>query len=53
LVILLWLITEFVLNRKSNDLSWEGEEPSAATGEEDPTPVVEESAALPQAKTIA
>jgi hypothetical protein len=53
LVILLWLITEFVLNRKSNDLSWEGEEPSAATGEEDPSPVVEESAALPQAKTIA
>jgi hypothetical protein len=53
LVVFAWLITEFVLCRKSNDLSWEGEEPSAATGEEDPSPVVEESATLPQAEAIA
>jgi hypothetical protein len=53
LVILLWLITEFVLCRKSIDLSWEGEEPSAAAGEEEPSPTVEESATLPQAETFA
>jgi hypothetical protein len=34
-------------------LSWEGEEPSAAAGEEDPSPAVEESAMLPQAETVA
>jgi hypothetical protein len=50
---LAWLITEFVLCRKSTDLSWEGEEPSAAVGEEDPSPAVEESETLPQAETIA
>jgi hypothetical protein len=38
--------------RKSTDLSWEGEEPSAATGEEDPSPVVEESAPVPQGETV-
>jgi hypothetical protein len=32
---LAWLITKVVLCRKSTDLSWEGEEPSAAAGEED------------------
>jgi hypothetical protein len=53
LVILLWLITKFVLSRKSTDLSWEGEEPSATAGEEDPSPALEESATLPQAETIA
>jgi hypothetical protein len=47
------LITKFVLCRKSTDLSWEGEEPSAAAGEEDPSPAVEESTTLPQAETIA
>jgi hypothetical protein len=47
------MITEFVLCRKSTDLSWEGEEPSAAAGEEDPSPAVEESASLPQTETIA
>jgi hypothetical protein len=52
LVILLWLTTEFVLCRKSTDLSWEGEEPRAAAGEEDSSPAVEESATLPQAETI-
>jgi hypothetical protein len=42
-----------MLCRKSTNLSWEGEEPSAAAGEEDPSPAVEESATLPQAETIA
>jgi hypothetical protein len=46
------VITEFVLCRKSTDLSWEGEEPSAAAAEEDPLPAVEESATLPQAETV-
>jgi hypothetical protein len=53
LVIFAWLITEFVLCRKSTDLSWAGDEPSAATGEGDPSPAVEEFAMLPQAETIA
>jgi hypothetical protein len=53
LVILKWLITEFVLCRKSTDLSWESEEPSATADDKDPSPAVEESAALPQAETIA
>jgi hypothetical protein len=42
-----------MLCRKSTNLSWEGEEPSAAAGEEDPSPAVEDSATLPQAETIA
>jgi hypothetical protein len=33
-------------------LSWEGEEPSTAA-KENPSPVVEESAPLPQAETVA
>jgi hypothetical protein len=50
---LLWLITEFVLCRKSTDLSWESEELNVSAGKEDPLPAVEESAMLPQAETIA
>jgi hypothetical protein len=50
---LAWLITEFVLCRKSTDLSWEGEEPSATTAKENPSSAVEESSTLPQAQTIA
>jgi hypothetical protein len=50
---LAWLITKFVLCRKSTYLSWEGEEPSAAAGEEDPSPAVEESTSLPRAETVA
>jgi hypothetical protein len=42
-----------VLCRKSTDPSWEGEEPSAATGEEDQSAAVEEFAPLPQAETAA
>jgi hypothetical protein len=48
-----WLITPCVLCRKSIDLSWEGDEPSVAAAEENPTPAVEESAPLPQAETVA
>jgi hypothetical protein len=36
-----------------HDLSWEGEEPSAAAAEEDPSPAVKESASLLQAETVA
>jgi hypothetical protein len=49
---LLCLIAEFLLCRKSTDLSWEGEEPSATVDDKDLSPVVEESATLPQAETI-
>jgi hypothetical protein len=37
-----------VLCRKSTDLSWDGEEPSAAAGEEGRSAGVEELAPLPQ-----
>jgi hypothetical protein len=39
--------------RKSTNLSWEGEEPSAAADEEDPSPMVQESAPVPQGETVA
>jgi hypothetical protein len=48
-----WLTTDCVLCRKSTDLSWEGDEPSAAVAEEDSAPATEESAPLPQAETVA
>jgi hypothetical protein len=50
---LAWLTTQFVLCRKSTDLSWEGEEPDVAAAEEDPPAAVEESASLPRAETVA
>jgi hypothetical protein len=34
-------------------VSWEGEEPSTAATEENPSPAVEESASLPQGETMA
>jgi hypothetical protein len=34
-------------------MSWEGEEPSAAAAQEDPSPAVEESTSLPQVETVA
>jgi hypothetical protein len=46
------LTTNFVLCRKSTDLSWEGDEPSTTAAEEVSTPAVEESAPLPQAETV-
>jgi hypothetical protein len=48
-----WLTTPCVLCRKLTDLSWEGDEPSTAETEENPTLAVEESAPLPQAETAA
>jgi hypothetical protein len=48
-----WLTTLCVLYRKSTDLSWEGDEPSAAAAEENPTLAIEESTPLPQAETAA
>jgi hypothetical protein len=48
-----WLTTLCVLCWKSTDLSWEGDEPSAATTEENVTLTVEESDPLPQAETVA
>jgi hypothetical protein len=47
------LITDYVLCRKSTDLSWEGDEPSTTAAEEASAPAVEESAPLPQAETVA
>jgi hypothetical protein len=34
-------------------MSWEGEEPSTAAAEKDPSAAVEESTSLPQAETVA
>jgi hypothetical protein len=47
------LTTSCVLCRKSTDLTWEGDEPSAAMAEEDSVPAVEESAPAPQAESEA
>jgi hypothetical protein len=48
-----WLTTLCVLYKKSTDLYWEGDEPSAAAAEENSTLAVEESTPLPQAETVA
>jgi hypothetical protein len=48
-----WLATSCVLCRKSTDLTWEGDEPSATVAEEDSAPAAEESTPLPQAETVA
>jgi hypothetical protein len=45
-----WLTTDCVLRRKLTDLSWEGDEPSAAAAEEDSAPAAKESAPLPRAR---
>jgi hypothetical protein len=47
------LTTDCVLCRKSIDLSWEVDEPSAAVAEEGSTPAAEEFAPVPQAGTVA
>jgi hypothetical protein len=46
------LTTDLVLCRKSTDLSWEGDEPSTAAGEENLVLDVAESAPLPQDETV-
>jgi hypothetical protein len=48
-----WLTTLCVLCRKLTDLSWEGDEPSAAAAEENPMLAVEESTPLPQGEAVA
>jgi hypothetical protein len=40
-----------VLCRKSTDLSWEGDKPSAVVAEEEVAPPTEESAPAPQAES--
>jgi hypothetical protein len=46
------LTSDFVLCRKSTDLSWEGDEPSTAAAKEVFAPTVEESSPLPQAEIV-
>jgi hypothetical protein len=46
------LTTNFILCRKSTDLSWEGEEPNTVATKENLSPGVEESASLPQGETV-
>jgi hypothetical protein len=47
------LTTDYVLCRKSTDLSWEGDEPSTAAAEEASAPATEESTPLSQGETVA
>jgi hypothetical protein len=47
------MIIRLVLCRKSTVLSWDGEEPSAAAGEDGRSAEVEESAHLPQTEAAA
>jgi hypothetical protein len=48
------MTTSFVyFYRKSTDLSWEGDEPSATVAEEEVAPPVEESAPAPQVESEA
>jgi hypothetical protein len=46
------MIIRIVLCRRSTDLSWDGEEPSATAGEEDRLTGVEEFAPLPQTEAV-
>jgi hypothetical protein len=48
-----WLTTSCVLCRKSTDLTWDDDEPSAAMAEEDSARAAEESAPASQAETEA
>jgi hypothetical protein len=48
-----WLTTSCVLCRKFTDLTWDGDEPSAAVAEEESAPTAEESAPAPQAESEA
>jgi hypothetical protein len=47
------LTTGGVLGRKSTDLTWDEDEPSATMDEEDSAPTAEESAPAPQEDTEA
>jgi hypothetical protein len=48
-----WLTTSCVLCRKSTDLTWDEDEPSAAVAEEEIAPAAEESTPAPQAESEA
>jgi hypothetical protein len=48
-----WLTTSCVLCRKSTDLSWDEDEPSAAVAEEESAPAAVESTPAPQAESEA
>jgi hypothetical protein len=48
-----WLTTSCVLCRKSTDLTWDEDAPSAAMAEDDSAPAVEGSALAPQAESEA
>jgi hypothetical protein len=48
-----WLTTSCVLCRKSTDLTWDGDEPSAAMAEKDSAPATKESAPAPLAESEA
>jgi hypothetical protein len=48
-----WSTTSCVLCRKSTDLTWDGDEPSAAVAEEESVPAAKESAPTPQAESEA
>jgi hypothetical protein len=47
------LTTSCVLCRKSTDLTWDGDEPTAAVAEEESMPVAEGSAPAPQEESEA
>jgi hypothetical protein len=48
-----WLTTSCVLCRKSTDLNWDEDEPSAAVAEEESAPAAKESTPAPQAESEA
>jgi hypothetical protein len=48
-----WLTTSYVPCRKSTDLTWDEEEPSAAVAEEESAPAAEESSPAPQSESEA
>jgi hypothetical protein len=48
-----WLTTSCVLCKKSTDLTWDENEPSAAMVEKDSAPAAEESSLAPQVETEA
>jgi hypothetical protein len=48
-----WLTTSCVLYRKSTDLTWDEDEPSAVVAEEESAPATEESTPAPQAESEA
>jgi hypothetical protein len=48
-----WLTTSCILCRKSTDLTWDDDEPSATVAEEESVPAAEESTPAPQEESEA